>query len=98
MFWLQCVDFFSRTGLQPDHVWFCLQREDKASICRELEISHFIDDRVHVMQILRGVVPHLCLFGEPGAKSFCPPWASFATNWPEVIDWASCSLQLKAQH
>jgi hypothetical protein len=57
--WLQSVDFCSRTGLQPDHECFCLQREGNASICRELEITHFIDDRVHVMQILRGVVPHL---------------------------------------
>ena len=83
--WLQSVDFFSRTGLEPDHVRFCLQREDKATVCRELEISHFIDDRVHVMQILRGVVPHICLFGEPGAERFCPPWASFASTWPEVV-------------
>ena len=98
MFWLQCVDFFSRTGLLPDHVRFCLQRENKASICRNLEISHFIDDRVHVMQILRGVVPHLCLFGERGAERFCPPWATFATNWAEVLGWVSCSLQSKAQH
>jgi hypothetical protein len=85
--WMQSVDFFSRTGVQPDHVCFCLQREDKGLICRELGISHFIDDRVHIMQILRGVVPHLCLFGEPGAERFCPPWATFATNWPQVVDW-----------
>ena len=95
--WLQSVNFFSRTGLQPDHVRFCLQREDKTSICRELEISHFIDDRVHVMQILRGVVPHLCLFGEQGAERLCPPWATFATNWLEEVGWVTCSLQPKAQ-
>jgi len=71
--WLQSVDFFSRTGVQPDHVHFCLQRENRALICRELGISYFIDNRVHVMQILRGVVPHLCLFGEPGAERFCRP-------------------------
>jgi hypothetical protein len=65
--------------------------EDKASICRELEISHFIDDRVHVMQILRGVVPHLCRFRESGAERFCPPWAPFATNWPKVLGWVSPS-------
>ena len=63
--WLQSVDFFSRTDLQPDHVCFCLQREDKENICRGLRITHFIDDRVHIMQILRRVVPRLCLFGEP---------------------------------
>ena len=57
MTWLQSVDFFSRTGLHKDPLRFCLQREDKASICRELEITHFIDDRVHLMQILRGVFP-----------------------------------------
>jgi hypothetical protein len=96
--WLQSVDCYSRTGLLPDHVCFCLQREDKATVCRELGISHFIDDRVHVMQVLRGVVPHLCLFGEPGGERFCPPWACFASSWPEVVSWVSCSLQLKAQH
>jgi hypothetical protein len=74
-------------------VRFCLQREDKASICREVEIRHFIDDRVHVMQILRGVVPHLCLFGEPGAERLCPPWSFFASSWAEVIDWVTCSPQ-----
>jgi hypothetical protein len=73
--WLQSVDFFSRTGLQPEHVCFCLQREDKASICRELGTSRFIDDHVHVMQILHGIVPHLCLFA-PGLRlrRACQRW------------------------
>jgi len=96
--WLQSVDFFSRTGLKPDHVRFCLQREDKEKICRDLEISHFIDDRMHIMQILRGVVPHLCLFGEPGAESFCPPWASCASSWAEVVGWVRCSTTLQPDH
>ena len=61
--WLQSVDFFSRTGMQPDQVRFCLQREEKATLGTELAISHCIDDRVRVMHILRGVVSHLCLFG-----------------------------------
>jgi hypothetical protein len=79
--------FFSRTDLQPDHVCFWLQREDKENICRELRITHFIDDRVHIMQILRRVVPRLCLFGEPEGERGCPPWATFASSWPEVVDW-----------
>jgi hypothetical protein len=48
---------------------------------------------VHIIQILRGVVPHLCLFGEPGGERFCPPWACFASTWPEVVGWVTCSLQ-----
>ena len=39
------------------------------------------------MQILRGVVPHLFQFAEPFAEKFCPPWASFASTWPEVVGW-----------
>jgi hypothetical protein len=84
--------------MQPDQVRFCLQGEDKASICRELGISHFIDDRVHIMQILRGVVPHLCLFGEPVAERFCLPWATVAPTWPEVIDWIASSATLQADN
>jgi hypothetical protein len=61
-------------------------------------ISHFIDDRVHIMQILRGVVPHLCLFGEPGAERFYPPWVTFARSWPQVLGCVSCSLLPKTQH
>jgi len=84
--WLDAVEFFSRTDLEPDNVRFCLQREDKERICRDLGITHFIDDRVHVMQILRGTVQHLYLLGEPGGEKFCPPWATFASSWPEVVD------------
>ncbi len=91
--WLDAVGFYSRTGLAPDHVRFCLQREEKEGICRDLGITHFIDDRVHVMQILRGAVPHLYLFGEPGGEKFCPPWATFASAWAEVADLVTCSAQ-----
>lgn len=31
--WLQSVVSFSRTVMQLNHLRFCLQREDKASIC-----------------------------------------------------------------
>lgn len=63
--WLEAVSFFTRTGLSADHVKFCLQREDKKVICSDLGLSHFVDDRIHVMQILLHTVPHLYLFGTP---------------------------------
>jgi hypothetical protein len=55
--WLDTVDFFSRTGLDVEHVRFCLERQEKGTICRELGVTHFVDDHVHVMQILRHTVP-----------------------------------------
>lgn len=78
--WLDTVDFFSRTGLEADHVRFCLERQEKEAICRELEISHFIDDHVHVMQILRHTVPHLYFFREKDGERYCPPWATLVPN------------------
>lgn len=84
--WLDTVDFYSRTGLDAEHLRFCQQREEKDRICRELGISHFVDDHVHVMQILRHTVPHLYFFRERGAERFCPPWATLVSNWKEVVD------------
>ena len=83
--WLDAVDFYSRTGLKRDHVRFCLKREDKEKICRDLEINYFIDDRIHIMQILRYAVPNLYLFGDQGDKKFCPPWATFVSTWDQVV-------------
>lgn len=74
--WLDAVDFYSRTGLNKSHVRFCLERQDKANICSELKITHFIDDRVHIMQILRYIVPNLYLYCESTESRFCPPWAT----------------------
>jgi hypothetical protein len=84
--WLERVSFFSRTGMMRDHVRFCRERQEKESICRELEISHFIDDRVHVMQILRHTVPHLYFFGDQGSKRHCPPWAAFVSTWADFFE------------
>ncbi len=83
--WLETTDFFGRTGLEPEHVRFCLEREGKLGICRELAITHFVDDRIHVMQILRHDVPHLYLFGQAGDEKYCPPWATFVSSWAQIV-------------
>jgi hypothetical protein len=82
--WLESVKFYSRTGLRPDHVRFCRLRQEKETICRELALSHFVDDRVHVMQILRYTVPHQYLFGGSGDERYCPPWATFVSSWEQL--------------
>jgi hypothetical protein len=91
--WFDGVDFFSKTGLKPDHVRFCLERQDKAIICQELEISHFVDDRIHIMQILREIVPNLFLFGDSGNEKFCPPWATFVSGWAEILTLFKTSIK-----
>jgi hypothetical protein len=84
--WMGSVDFHMRTGLAPSNVRFCRERADKQVICSELCITHFVDDLVHVMQILRGTVQSLYLFGSHHAESQCPPWATRATDWKSLAD------------
>ena len=50
--WLKHWDFYGRTGLQPKQVKFCLERSQKADHCRRLKITHFIDDRLDVLEHL----------------------------------------------
>jgi hypothetical protein len=61
--WLRHHRFFERTGIPPGNLRFCLQRPQKADHCRELRITHFIDDRTDVLHHLEGIVPNRYLFG-----------------------------------
>lgn len=90
--WLEQVNFYDRTLLPESNVRFCLEREEKADICRELDITDFIDDRIHVMQILRDVVPHLYLFGTIEKAQYCPPWARYVSSWNQITDLLDCPV------
>ncbi|QNK69764.1 hypothetical protein [Variovorax sp. PAMC26660] len=61
--WLLHHRFFERTGMAPANLRFCLERPQKADHCRELGITHFIDDRTDVLHHLKGIVPNRYLFG-----------------------------------
>lgn len=70
--WLAHHQFFVRTGIPPEHLRYCLERHEKADHCRELGISHFIDDRLDVLGFLEGVVRRRYLFG-PQKPGLVPP-------------------------
>ena len=59
--WLAHREFFGVTGIPADHLRFCRQRREKAPICLELGITHFIDDRLEVLGYLESV-PNRYLF------------------------------------
>lgn len=82
MRWFEHHRFFERTGIDPRNVRFCLQRPQKALHCRELEITHFIDDRTDVLQAMRGVVANLYLFGPQKAEAA-------NAHYQHVLDWAT---------
>jgi hypothetical protein len=77
--WLAYHRFFGRTNIDPERLRFCRQRPEKAIHCRELEITHFIDDRIDVLESLEGIVAHRYLFGPqrhgvPGEFRHCVDW------------------------
>jgi hypothetical protein len=47
--WLERRRFYDRTGLPYGNKRFCRQRHEKGPICRTLGITHFVDDRVEVL-------------------------------------------------
>jgi hypothetical protein len=80
--WFDRHRFFERTGIEKGNVRFCLKRPEKAVHCRELQITHFIDDRTDVLEAMLGVVPNLYLFGpqadRPRGMVHVPGWKAVA--------------------
>lgn len=60
--WLRHHRFFERTGLPESNVRYCLKRPEKSPICKDLGITHFIDDREDVLGFMSSTVPHRFLF------------------------------------
>lgn len=82
--WFDHHRFFGRTGIPRGNVRFCLQRPEKAIHCRELGITHFIDDRTDVLQAMRHVVPNRYLFG-PQRKPI-PAGMQHVVSWDRVAE------------
>lgn len=81
--WLVHHRFFEETGVPSDHLRFCLERPQKADIARGLRLTHFIDDRLDVLECLRPVVPTLVWFG---GRAPAPGWLSVAVTWPSAVE------------
>jgi hypothetical protein len=80
--WLAHHRFWERTGIPRQNVRFCLKRPDKAIHARQLGLTHFVDDRVDVLRHLRGLVPHLFLFGEQERPA--PDWVTPLVTWADA--------------
>ncbi len=72
-------DLFNKIT-KRDNVLFCLRRSEKAPICKELGITHFVDDHTEVLSYMKSV-PYRYAFNtsydellrfplEPGMKFF----------------------------
>jgi hypothetical protein len=76
--WLAHHKFYKKTGVTPERVHFCRERHEKAPICEQLGITHFVDDKLEVLGYLTSV-PNLVLF-RPKEREV----AKFAQHLPRV--------------
>ena len=84
--WLKHWKFYDETGLDRANVRFCRERHHKARICKQLGITHFVDDRLDVLQPMIGIVSNLYLFGEQREGTDCPEWATPVGDWRALLD------------
>jgi hypothetical protein len=90
MKWLERHHFFGSTGIPSNRVLFCRERHEKATICRQLGLTHFIDDRLEVLSHLVGMVPHLYLLRSRASdvdrfRQFLPHVRPIS-RWSELVD------------
>jgi len=82
--WLRHQRFYQQTGLNPSQLRFCPKRPDKAIHCRQLRLTHFVDDRLDVLRHLRGITPNRYLFGHQKPRVVVPGWVTPVLDWSEV--------------
>jgi len=89
--WLAHHDFYRLTGVAEEDVHFCVRRSEKAPICRALGVTHFIDDRLDVLDPMLEV-RYAYLF-QPNAKDEGRWWKwhlhgssiHLCRDWGEVL-------------
>lgn len=47
--WFEKKSILKRTGVSSDNLIFCRERKEKAIVCAQKQITHFIDDRREVL-------------------------------------------------
>ena len=90
--WLRHHRFFETTGIDPEHLRFCRQRPEKAIHCAELAITHFVDDRLDVLDALDVLVPHRFLFGPQKAGTPRRPGVVPVLTWAAVEEAVHATL------
>ena len=63
-----------------------MRRDQKAGHCRQLRLTHFVDDRLDVLKYLVNLVPFLFLFGEQRESQPTPDWARPVLTWNETTE------------
>lgn len=60
--WLNSNRLFNDPNLVSSNIYFCRKRIDKAVIAKRLQLTHFIDDRIDVLDAMKNIVANRILF------------------------------------
>lgn len=87
--WLKDNGFYGKTGVKPENVFFCRERHEKDKICKDNNITYFIDDRLEVLSHMIETVQHLFLYQPEQAeideyREFLPKVLR-VESWEEVL-------------
>lgn len=90
LIWLKDNDFYNKTEVKPENVFFCRERHEKDKICKDNNIKYFVDDRLEVLSHMIKTVPHLFLYKPDQAeideyKQFLPK-VTRVESWAEILE------------
>lgn len=60
--WLKDNNFYSKTGINANNIYFVRELHEKDAVCRKLGVTHFIDDKLEVLSHMIKSTPYLFLF------------------------------------
>jgi hypothetical protein len=83
--WLSAHRLLGRLGLTEANLHFCRERRDKGPICKRLGVTHFIDDRLDVLEYLT-TVRHRFLFGPQEHEPSSSAGVICVKTWAEAAD------------
>lgn len=90
--WMAHHQFAERTGVPESHVHFCRERRDKAPICKRLCVTHFVDDRLDVLNHLETVSVRLLFFAR--ISEAVAYRGDLRPGTTKVIGWAEAEVAL----
>lgn len=94
MEWLKYHKFFEKTGMLIGNVRFVLTRPEKADVAKELQLTHFVDDRIDVLAHLRKVKSMRKLFLFRPDESTKGYWLYYSPAITKVVNWNQVSTQI----
>lgn len=85
--WLEAQGFFDEIGFFRSNIYFCRERSEKVSIAKKLRLTHFIDDRIDVLESMLGVVEDMALFGVDYDVTAKYEAITVTDKWRSIVDW-----------